>query len=414
MSVGCTAKFLIGHSAKLLPICGDMSFLRHSWRLLQASSESAAASRCCRSFSEAASTSGRQGATPSGSVAASSSTTPASGSAAASSAGAGGLPGSRLGGTSRLFENVKPMAAEEVLAATAEAPSEPGAAMRMVTTAGNAALLGLLGAGAFFGYYTVRYDADTLQTVVQETHKEENQFAGSSVWLPVMEWYLEQRIYLQSEIKKYQDPPSESLLPPLPQGASYVRTLVLDLDDLLVHSDWTRGRGWRTFKRPGAEDFLKQMAQLYEIVLYTHALPTYADPILDRLDPSRFIVYRLYRDSTLYQQGHHVRELSKLNRDMSKVLFVTSDQEACKLHPSNTVLLKPWKLEGGDHTLLDLMPFLDAVYRANPPDVRKIVEGYEGQDIPTAFRDRMRLAAEEQQRKKASRRGLLKSIYRPQ
>lgn len=29
-------------------------------------------------------------------------------------------------------------------------------------------------------------------------------------------------------------------------------------------------------------------------------------------------------------------------------------------------------------------------------------------------RERMRLAAEEQQRKKASRRGLLKSIYRPQ
>ena len=133
--------------------------------------------------SEAASTSGRQGATPSGSAAASSSTAPASGSAAASSAGAGagGLPGSRLGGTSRLFENVKPMAAEEISAATAEAPSEPGAAMRMLTTAGNAALLGLLGAGAFFGYYTVRYDAETLQTVVQETHKEENQFAGSSV-----------------------------------------------------------------------------------------------------------------------------------------------------------------------------------------------------------------------------------------
>lgn len=119
----------------------------------------------------------------------------------------------------------------------------------------------------------------------------------------------------------------------------HVRTLVLDLDDLLVHSDWTRGRGWRTFKRPGAEDFLKQMAQLYEIVIYTHALPTYADPILDRLDPSRYIVYRLYRDSTLYQHGHHVRDLSKLNRDMEKVLFVTSDPEACKLHPHNAVLV---------------------------------------------------------------------------
>lgn len=39
----------------------------------------------------------------------------------------------------------------------------------------------------------------------------------------------------------------------------HVRTLVLDLDDTLVHSDWTRGRGWRTFKRPGAEDFLRQV-----------------------------------------------------------------------------------------------------------------------------------------------------------
>jgi hypothetical protein len=55
-------------------------------------------------------------------------------------------------------------------------------------------------------------------------------------------------------------------------------------------------------------------------------------------------------------------------------------------HCLSVLQLKPWKLEGGDHTLLDLMPFLDAIYRANPPDVRKIVEGYEGQDIPTAFR----------------------------
>ena len=42
----------------------------------------------------------------------------------------------------------------------------------------------------------------------------------------------------------------------------HVRTLVIDLDDTLIHSDWTRGRGWRTFKRPGAEDFLRQVPAL--------------------------------------------------------------------------------------------------------------------------------------------------------
>ena len=51
---------------------------------------------------------------------------------------------------------------------------------------------------------------------------------------------------------------------------------MLDLDDTLVHSDWTRGRGWRTFKRPGADDFIRQLAQFYELVVFTSQLPTCA------------------------------------------------------------------------------------------------------------------------------------------
>ena len=55
-----------------------------------------------------------------------------------------------------------------------------------------------------------------------------------------------------------------------------------------------------TFKRPGVDAFLQAASQYYELVLYTDHLPTYADPILDRLDPRRLIQYRLYRDSTRY------------------------------------------------------------------------------------------------------------------
>lgn len=32
-----------------------------------------------------------------------------------------------------------------------------------------------------------------------------------------------------------------------------VKTLVLDLDDLLVHKEWTRQSGWKIFKRPGVQ-----------------------------------------------------------------------------------------------------------------------------------------------------------------
>ena len=52
----------------------------------------------------------------------------------------------------------------------------------------------------------------------------------------------------------------------------HVKTLVLDLDDVLVHSDWARSRGWRTFKRPGCDDFLRQLAARFELVRCPHGM----------------------------------------------------------------------------------------------------------------------------------------------
>ena len=48
---------------------------------------------------------------------------------------------------------------------------------------------------------------------------------------------------------------------------------MLDLNDTLIHSDWTRGRGWRTFKRPGAEDFLRQAGPLTAPLRLLQSLP---------------------------------------------------------------------------------------------------------------------------------------------
>lgn len=157
------------------------------------------------------------------------------------------------------------------------------------------------------------------------------------LWVKVVGWYVEKRRLIELEMKKYADPPSDHLLPDLPPPHRHIKTLVLDLDDVLVHSDWTRGRGWRTFKRPGAEDFIRDMSQYYELVVFTSQLPTYADPILDRLDPQRLVQYRLYRDSTQYVNGKHVRDLSKLNRDLKQVLLITADPHAFALQPDNAI-----------------------------------------------------------------------------
>ncbi|CAL5218977.1 g732 [Coccomyxa viridis] len=335
-----------------------------------------------------------------------------------SSSTSGASAASSTEASSRLMRSMQESIEAAQAAAVAQASSGAGAGaqeaaadsrlMRLLSAAGNTLFIAALGTTAYFGYYTLRYNTSEMQDLIDQRKKPENEFPGSSVWVPVMSWYADNRKQLAETIKKYSDPPSEHLLPDLPLHARHVRTLVLDLDDTLIHSDWTRGRGWRTFKRPGAEDFLRQMAQYYELVIYTDQLPTYADPILDRLDPQRFIQYRLYRDSTQYVNGKHVRNLNYLNRDLDKVLLITANPDAHALQPDNAVKLKPWKLESGDTALLDLIPLLEQVFRTNVPDVRAVVRSFEGQDIPSAFRERMLKANQ----KASERRGLFGSLRR--
>ena len=275
-------------------------------------------------------------------------------------------------------------------AAAAGAPASRGSSPVARIASGLLWGVGLGGAG-LFAYSTQAYGLDDVRAKVKEVQSDNSadgalsQAAGA---------YLSAREQMDEWVRHYADPSSELLLPDLPphlQGT--VRTLVLDLDDLLVHSDWARSRGWRVFKRPGVEDFLKQMSQYYEIVIYTSQLSTYAEPIIDRLDKERYVSYRLYRDATQYTGGEHVRDLSKLNRDPKLVLFLGADPKAYALQPENALPVKPYKMEDGDTALLDMMPLLEAIVRQQAPDIRRVVAAYRDcEDIPGAFRERTKAA----------------------
>ena len=57
-------------------------------------------------------------------------------------------------------------------------------------------------------------------------------------------------------------------------------TLVLDLDETLVHYQ-DNGNEGVLLVRPGADWFLEQMSELYEVVIFTAAMQDYADWVLD-------------------------------------------------------------------------------------------------------------------------------------
>ncbi|KAL4273132.1 hypothetical protein GQ457_13G001500 [Hibiscus cannabinus] len=209
-----------------------------------------------------------------------------------------------------------------------------------------------------------------------------------SVPAKALESYLDLRKKVEEHVMEFTEPTSDKLLPDLHPQEQHVFTLVLDLNETLLYTDWKRDRGWRTFKRPGVDAFLEHMAKFYEIVVYSDQMNMYVDPVCERLDPNHYIRYKLSRGATKYQDGKHYRDLSKLNRDPAKILYVSAHAFESSLQPENCVPIKPYKLEPDDTALLDLIPFLEYVARNSPSDIRQVLQSYQREDIAKEFLER--------------------------
>ncbi|KIH93258.1 hypothetical protein SPBR_02663 [Sporothrix brasiliensis 5110] len=217
-------------------------------------------------------------------------------------------------------------------------------------------------------------------------------------------WWNRVSTRTKEVLSYYHEPAFEKLLPePDPvYGRPY--TLCISLEDMLIHSEWTREHGWRIAKRPGADYFLHYLSQYYELVLFTTLPFAIGEPMVRKLDPYRFIVYPLFREATKYKDGEIVKDLSYLNRDLSKVIIIDSNASHVRAQPENAIVLPKWEGNPKDTDLVALIPFLEYVYTMQYGDVRKVLKSFEGKDIPTEFARREAIARAEFEKQLASQR----------
>ncbi|CEQ39318.1 SPOSA6832_00823, partial [Sporobolomyces salmonicolor] len=179
------------------------------------------------------------------------------------------------------------------------------------------------------------------------------------------------------------------LPPPLPEPHYRPYTLVIDLDDMLIHSSWDIDHGWRTAKRPGVDYFLAYMSQFYEIVLFTTQPAYTAAPIVEKIDPyGAYIPWKLFKEATRYKNKQLIKDLSYLNRPLERTIILDTDASHFQLQPENGIVLAPWHGSKGDATskeLVALIPFLEALAVKGVKDVRPVIKYYEGKHIPTAY-----------------------------
>ncbi|XP_052367191.1 carboxy-terminal domain RNA polymerase II polypeptide A small phosphatase 1-like [Oncorhynchus keta] len=152
--------------------------------------------------------------------------------------------------------------------------------------------------------------------------------------------------------------------------------VVIDLDETLVHSSFKPvnnadfiipveidGTVHQVYvlKRPHVDEFLKRMGELFECILFTASLAKYADPVSDLLDKWGAFRGRLFRESCVFHRGNYVKDLSRLGRDLNKVIIIDNSPASYVFHPDNAVPVASWFDDMADTELLDLIPFFEGL-----------------------------------------------------
>ena len=181
----------------------------------------------------------------------------------------------------------------------------------------------------------------------------------------------------------------------LPNKVDNKKTLVLDLDETLIHSafepfnpkdDITLTMKMKeeeiiihVLKRPYLDEFLNIVTQKYEVVIFTASISDYANPLLDQLDPFKKISYRLFREHcTKADNGLFIKDLNRLGRNLKDVIIIDNNPVSFTANKTNGLPILTWHSIQSDNELIKLIPLLTYLTTVDDirPVINKVVNGY--------------------------------------
>ncbi|CAI2384171.1 unnamed protein product [Moneuplotes crassus] len=169
------------------------------------------------------------------------------------------------------------------------------------------------------------------------------------------------------------------------------KTLILDLDETLVHSSFDKckcdlelpiimdNQRYIVYVkiRPRAIDFLRKITKYYEVAIFTASVADYADPLIDKLDTNNYGFYKLFREHCTYN-GNYTKDLSKLGRDLKDCIIVDNLPKSYVNQPENGIPILSWYDDRNDKELDALFPLLIALSKVG--DVRKRIKRFVKKD----------------------------------
>ena len=188
---------------------------------------------------------------------------------------------------------------------------------------------------------------------------------------------------------QYHAPGYSTLLPPREKRFQNRKCLVLDLDETLVHSSFkylhsadfilpvdidNQIHNVYVIKRPGVDEFLKKVGELYEVVVFTASVSRYGDPLLEKLDIYHSVHHRLFREACYNYEGNYIKNLSQIGRPLSEIIILDNSPASYIFHPQHAIPISSWFSDTHDNELLDIIPLLEDLAKENVLDVGKVLD----------------------------------------
>ena len=164
---------------------------------------------------------------------------------------------------------------------------------------------------------------------------------------------------------------------PTPTNKKY--TLVLDLDKTLIYYNEKNPNNIYTL-RPGLFSFLNILKPIYELISFTNESKEYSDKLLKEIESNKkYFDFNLYREHNILIGRNLVKDISKIGRDMKRIVIVDKLYENIKPTPKNGILIKPYfgERDKGDTVLFELKKLLILFHKMGYEDIRIAIKNYE-------------------------------------
>ena len=150
--------------------------------------------------------------------------------------------------------------------------------------------------------------------------------------------------------------------------------LALDMDETISHNI-TFDFGNYFILRPKVINFLINISQFYEIIIFTSSMKSYADNILNKIDKeNKFFSYRLYNKHTDIIKGKTIKDISKIGRNLKQIVLVDNDKSNA-LYKENFIHIKSWHYDIFDNEIEKIQNILIEIANDNEcDDIRNLIK----------------------------------------